>query len=201
MDRLELRDVLTVLIGGLVGLLPILMNSILSWFDKRSLAAKQHGALELAKSRVDFIDRWVRVQQILSSAERFEEIKRETASELDQLKMSLSEILADHEQPVQEMTDKRLLQRLLLWYRPGNFSGWVAHIIFYVVLFLTLSLVISYQPGVDLATDTFSWSLLWSDLIFVFIMFIPVLIIRGVAVRIDRKADENLGMSPSAIKS
>jgi hypothetical protein len=179
-----------------VALLPIVISAVLAWFDKRGLAAKQHSALELAKSRVDFIDRWVKVQQEVNSAERFEQIKRETAFELDELKKGLSETLAETEEkpeavPVQESA-KTVFQRLILWYRPLSFSGWIAHIVFYIVLFLTLSSVISYQPGIDLTTNQFSWSTLWSDLIVVFIFFIPTLIVRAIAIRIDRKTQERL---------
>ena len=202
MKSLEWKDILTVLIGGLVGLLPIVMSSILAWFDKRSLAAKQHQALELAKNRVDFIDRWVKVQQDINSADRFEEIKRETALELDELKKGLSEILAENDEkpaPVQESA-KKVLQRLLLWYWPLNFSGWISHLAFYLVLLYTIYLVIGYQPGIDPATDQFSWAQLGWDLIAVLIMFIPTLIIRGIAVRIDRKAGKDLS-APSAIEA
>ena len=204
MKGLELKEVLTIVIGGLVGLLPILMNSIVSWFDKRSLDVKQHGALELAKSRVDFIEKWVGVQQQVNSPERFEEIKRQTAYELDELKHGLTEVLAEAEEqpatPVQESA-KIVIQRLLLLYRPLNFSGWIAHAVFYVVLLLTVFTVIGYQPGVDLTTGQFSWSILWSDLIAVFILCIPLLIIRAVAIRIDRKAQEKLHTSSAVIEA
>jgi hypothetical protein len=192
MKGLEWKDILTVLIGGLVGLLPIIMSSVLAWLDKRSLSAKKHHALELAKSRIDFIDRWVKVQQDVTSAERFEQIKRETTSELDQLKTELSEILVEEQKPEPEKENgKNLLKRLLLLYRPRNFSGWITHIVFYIVLFFTVNTLIGYRPGFDLATNEFSWSLLGSDLIVVLILFIPALIIRAIAIRIDRKAEQS----------
>jgi hypothetical protein len=183
-------------------LLPILINAVVAWFDKRSLDVKQHSALELAKSRVDFIEKWVAVQQHVNSPERFEEIKRQTAYELDELKHGLTEVLAETEEkpatPVQESA-RIVLQRLLLLYRPLNFSGWIAHIVFYIVLFFTVTSIIDYQPGVY--DNQFSFSFLLGDLIFVFIMCIPLIIIRAVAIRIDRKAQEKLHTVSAVIEA
>ena len=39
-----------IILGGIVGLFPILLTSLLSWSDKRSNATKQQKALEMART-------------------------------------------------------------------------------------------------------------------------------------------------------
>lgn len=194
MKDLELSSILTLLIGGVVGLFPILLNAILSWSDKRSRASRQHKALELAKSRIDFIEKWVKVQQDLNSSERFEEIKQETSNELSQIKVDLYEVLVDEEEDI-EANERNLFQRIFLLYRPQNFYGWVTHIVFYAALFYTVTIIIDYQPGY--LDNIFSWDQFFPDLIFVFIISIPTIIVRAIARRIERKATEK----SKAIKS
>lgn len=183
-----------ILIGALAGLFPILLTASLSWLEKRSLMAKRDRALDLAQKRVEFLDVWVKVQETLCSAERFEEIKREASNELDQLMENLSERLAEEEEeePV-EVGERNLLERLFLAYLPYNVAGWVMHILFY--MFLGMSLLLIWATGLDADTGRFSWSVLADpvNIILVFIFFgIPTLFIRWLAVRVDRKAEEKI---------
>ncbi len=174
-----------ILIGALAGLFPILLTAILSWLEKRSLMAKRDRALNLAHQRVEFLDAWLKVQETLCSAERFEEIKRKAADELDQLMESLSERLAEEEEEKPTEVGKRnLLERLFLAYLPHNVAGWVLHILFY--MFLGVLLLTLWGTNADVLADP--------DFIlgFFILVVIPTLFIRWLAVRVDRKAEEKI---------
>ncbi len=185
------QQIVIIIVGALAGLFPVLLTSALSWLEKRSLATKQNRALDLAKKHIEFLDSWVKVQETLCSAERFEEIKQETSDELDQLRKSLSERLAEEEKDDEE-NEKNLLQRLFLAYWPHNVAGWVLHTLFYMFLSMTVLFLITVF-GVDPETDQYSLEETLSDLYGLIPFFIlPMLVIRWLAVRVDRKAEEKM---------
>ena len=127
------QQIVIIVVGALAGLFPVLLTSTLSWVEKRSLAARQNRALDLAKGHVEFLDSWVKTQETLCSAERFKEIKQDTSTELDRLRKNLAESLAETEKDHEE-DEKNLLQRLFLAYWPHNVAGWVFHTLFYMFL-------------------------------------------------------------------
>ena len=183
------QSILIIIVGALAGLFPILLTASVSWLEKRSLFPKQNRALDLAQKRVEFLDSWVKVQETLSSTERFEEIKQAVSAELDGLSGSLSEELAEEEE--EEEGEISFLQRLFLAYLPHNVTGWVLHILFYMILGVTLINV--YEAGIDGPT-TDSWTVL--EALFFWDWYAPWLIllfiIRWFAVRADRKAEEKM---------
>jgi hypothetical protein len=184
------NQIIIIIVGALAGLFPVLLTSVLSWLEKRSLATKQNRALDLAKGHIEFLDSWVKVQETLCSSERFEKIKRETSEELDQLRKSLSERLAEEEKDIEE-DEKNSLQRLFLAYWPHNVAGGVLHTLFYMFLGMTVLTVLGI--GYDPATNQYSVELVWSDIFFITLFFIlPLLFIRWLAVRTDRKAEEKM---------
>jgi hypothetical protein len=184
------NQIIIIIVGALAGLFPVLLTSVLSWLEKRSLATKQNRALDLAKGHIEFLDSWVKVQETLCSSDRFEKIKRETSEELDQLRKSLSERLAEEEKDIEE-DEKNSLQRLFLAYWPHNVAGGVLHTLFYMFLGMTVLTVLGI--GYDPATNQYSVELVWSDIFFITLFFIlPLLFIRWLAVRTDRKAEEKM---------
>ena len=185
---MEQQQIDFIIIGALAGLFPVLLTSVLSWLEKRSLAAKQNRALDLAKGHTEFLDGWVKVQETLCSAERFEEIKRDTSAELDQLRKSLAESLAEKDEDVEE-GEKNLLQRLFLAYWPHNVAGWVFHTLFYMflsMLVLLLFVLFFYPP------ETNQYSPVGGEIILILFFVLPLIFIRWLAVRTDRKAEEKI---------
>lgn len=180
--------------GALAGLFPILLTWTLSRLEKRSFAAKRDQALNLAKKRVEFLDTWVNAQKGLCSNERFEEIKREVSDELDQLMETLSERLAEEEDSdadERNIDERNLLERLLLVYYPYNVAGWVLHILFYMFFGMTLLSIPLYKPG--FLRSQFSVGQFMTDsIIIIVVLILPMLIIRWLAVRADRKAEEKI---------
>jgi hypothetical protein len=182
-------QLIIIIVGAVAGLLPVLLTSALSWLEKRSLATKQNRALDLAKRHIEFLDSWVKVQETISSSERFEEIKLEASEELDQLRISLSERMVEEEEEQDiESGERNLLQRLFLAYWPHNAAGWVWHTLFY--MFLGMTVLWAFAIGIDPDTGQFSMDVFWSDLVLTALLFIfPLLFIRWLAVRTDRIAE------------
>lgn len=194
---MDVGTVNQIILGGLVGLFPILLTSLLSWSDKRSNATKQQKALEMAKNRIDFIERWVKVQEALNSTERFEEIKQESADELARIRKELSVILDEDKETIDDR-EKPLFQRAFLLYRPYSFLGWVMHLAYYFFLIITIGLIIDLRPGVDFATDIFTWErVFFIDLPIMIVYAIPMLIIRAIALGVDRNATKKLNATGS----
>jgi len=184
------KEIAIIIVGALAGLFPVLLTSILSWFEKRSLATKQNRALDLAKGHTEFLDSWVKVQETLCSAERFEEIKQDTSAELDRLRKSLADSLVEKEKDDEE-DEKSLLQRLFLAYWPHNVAGWVFHTLFY--MFLSMLVLYMFQFGIDPDTDQLSSVKVYDDIYSIILFFIlPLLFIHWLARRTDRKAEEKM---------
>ncbi len=185
------QSILIIIVGALAGLFPILLTASVSWLEKRSLLAKQDRALDLAQKRVEFLDSWVKVQETLSSTERFEEIKGAVSDELDGLSDSLSKEFAEEEE--EEEGERSFVQRLFLAYMPLNVSGWVLRILFYMFLGVTLIAIPAFEPGIDFDTGQFSFDTLLGDsIVLIVLLIVPLLFIRWLAVRGDRKAEEKM---------
>lgn len=183
------NQMIIIIVGALAGLFPAILTWVLSWLEKRTLATKQNRALDLAKRHIEFLESWVKVQETLCSPERFEAIKQEASKELDELRKSLSERLAADYDDIEE-DEKNLLQRIFLAYWPHNVAGWVFHTLFYMFLSMTvLFLFTSY--GIDPETNQFSAETVVADTFLAFLFLVlPLLFIRWLAVRTDRKAEE-----------
>lgn len=183
-----------IIVGAIAGLFPVFLTSALSWLEKRSLATKQNRALDLAKRHIEFLDSWVKVQETISSSEHFEEIKLEASEDLDQLRKSLSERMVEEEEDIED-DEKNLLQRLFLAYWPHNAAGWVWHTLFY--MFLGMNVLWVFGIGIDPDTGQYSRDVFWEDInttlfLIVPLLFVPLLLIRWLAVKTDRKAEEKM---------
>jgi len=186
-----LSQMIIIIVGAFAGLFPALLTWATSWFEKRSLAAKQNRALDMARRQIEFIDDWVKVQEGLTTTERFEAIKKEASQELDNLQKSLSEQLTEErEKKEEEVEEKNLLQRLFLAYWPSSVAGWVWHTLFYMFLSITV-LILLTAFGIDPETNQFSIETLQEDIIMVLVLLVlPMLFIRWLAIRTDRKEEE-----------
>jgi hypothetical protein len=190
MSELTPQQILFVFLGAIAGLFPILLTAFLSWLEKRGVVARNDRILDQTRNHVEFLDTWVKVQESLCSAERLQEIKRETSVELDRLKQALAEALIEEEEAVEEEGERNIVQQWSLAYLPHNATGWLLHILFYMFLGMLILGVL----GLLLVGS------LLEGLIGVAFFLFPLLFIRWLAVRVDRKAEEKLAAFRAAKK-
>lgn len=171
--------------GALLGILPPLSK----WLSDRSSLAKRRQAFQDCKSHAEFLDTWLRAQDLVSTPERMEELKSEINNKLHSLIKDYFNLLTHKEIEKPEVPAVlSLLKRMFLAYWPHNFSGWVFHIVFYMLMGMDLMALL----GFSISPDTNNPSLkhlynnlgqLWALLVII----IPMIIIQRFARRADRR--------------
>ena len=180
---MEIFELLTV-VGALLGLLPPLSK----WLSDRSSLAKRRQAFQDCKSHTEFFDTWLRAQESVSTPERIEELKSEVSNMLDSLIKDYSNLLTHKEIEKPEVPAVlSLLKRMFLAYWPHNFSGWVFHILFYMLMGMGLMALVGFSISLD--TNNPSLKHLYSNLgqlWALLVIIIPMIITQRFARRADR---------------
>lgn len=175
--------------GALAGLLPVGLTVLIAWFEKRSIAARQNRALDLAQKQVTFLEVWLKMQQTVSSAEQFSAVKLATTDELNQiitqLKATLAAEVIAKQRVATSLRQRTFVQRLLLMYIPLNGIAWVFHILFYMLTGIVLMILLFSYIGATLGTefDFISW--LFGSLLINSPLLAVLLLLRWGALRID----------------
>lgn len=184
LDDLEKHLAVATAVVAFITLLGSTWARVAAWSERRSIKAKFQDEIGLAERRIAFLDTWLKVQEAVCTAERFEQVKQETARELDDLRNKLADSLRLADQRKDKVHARKSMQRMFLLFLPHNLGGWICHLAFYVLVLFVLLLVITppSEGGnwVDWVTES-----LWAVIVFA----IPILVVRSLAIRFYRKHD------------
>ena len=89
------KDIVTVLIGGLVSVLVAAVPSIISvlpgWLQNQNKETQKEETVDFAKRRVDFLSAWLEACQQSETSDKLAHIKKKVARELDDIKAQVDE--------------------------------------------------------------------------------------------------------------
>ena len=176
--------------SALLGLIPIGMTALFSWMEERDTQNKRESAIAAAHKQVDFINDWVRAHKTCTSTD-LEQIKADAAQELKQLKQNLAQTFvsldAKAKQRRQLPAKRTLLQKLFLAYRPVGIFTWVLHVIYYMLIALSV-FFLAFCAIEFIADEDGFWTDLWAWLIALTMVGIPLIITRALAIKADKRA-------------
>jgi hypothetical protein len=179
------KTTLAVVITGIVGLFPLLANTLISIFQGRTSRAHRDDAITVAKQRIEFLDSWIKSQESVSTAEHLAELKQIASEELDDIRRGVLTALATTAAKPSRAADRHAVQRLFLMYRPHSIAGWVWHTLFYMTgamcIAVVLLTVLSYDP-----------TTLEGGVIIAVAFLILALIFRGLGALVDGWAEKKL---------
>lgn len=91
------KDIITVLIGGLVSILVAAAPSIISllpgWLQNQNKVTRKEEMVDFAKRRVDFLSAWFQACKQSDTGSKLAGIRRKVAEELDEIKAQVDESL------------------------------------------------------------------------------------------------------------
>jgi hypothetical protein len=99
-------ELVKVLPGADLGLLPIKLTTLFDWQEKRDAVQKRNQVIHIAHTRVIFLNDFIKAQEGCVP-EQLGKIKQEVSSELNQLKQELAKSLAIQEQRKEVITAMR----------------------------------------------------------------------------------------------
>lgn len=99
-------ELVKVLPGAVLGLLPIKLTTLFDWQEKRDAVQKRNQVIHIAHTRVIFLNDFIKAQEGCVP-EQLGKIKQEVSSELSQLKQELAKSLAIQEQRKEVITAMR----------------------------------------------------------------------------------------------
>jgi 4-amino-4-deoxy-L-arabinose transferase-like glycosyltransferase len=140
-DLLKNPDILKIIAAPLVGLVPVLINILINWMDKRSHASKRNAELVYVNQRVSFLTNWYNVQQQVGDPVHLPEIKKQLADELRDVYSDFTAALIDadnltkqRDELIARVKNTNAFRRFFLLYAPYNAAGWLYHTLYYMVL-------------------------------------------------------------------
>lgn len=128
--------------GAIVGLLPTILTAIVSWLNARSIQARRTQALALAQQRIAFLSDWIKAQEALSGPEQLDRMKSSVSDELSTMRLQLADVLEDHRRPVDLAAERTFFQKLFLIYTPRGVGAWVFHTLFFMSVGVTAILIL-----------------------------------------------------------
>jgi hypothetical protein len=111
---------------------------------------------------IDLLDKWMRTQEMACSPEEFQEVKKAAHQRLDDMYLTLNKLQESQtkhttETPRPLVKPRPVVRRIFLLYLPGGFGGWMARVIFYVLIlwavFYTIGISSAPVPPVPLSTS------------------------------------------------
>lgn len=188
MENLEkLWPIVATLLTAALGAAGVLLQE---WRQKRDDRHQRKQVRDEASEMVSFIEKWIQTQQLTCLPEEFEQVKQMAHQQLERIYYSLLNM-----QEVKKQVEERsFIQRALLLYKPASFSGWVLHLVFYMLgLMIMLWGVISALFFLDSSAaqsdnnDPSRGVLILTLVIFYLLLFVPALAIRAWATIVDKK--------------
>jgi hypothetical protein len=128
--------------GAIVGLLPTILTAIVSWLNARSIQARRTQALALAQQRIAFLSDWIKAQEDLSTPEHLDQMKSSVSDELSAMRVQLADVLEDHRRPVDLAAERTFFQKLFLIYTPRSVGAWVFHTLFFMSVGMTAIMIL-----------------------------------------------------------
>jgi hypothetical protein len=169
---------------GFITLLGGTWARVAAWSEQRSIKAKYQDEIGLAERRIAFLGTWLKAQEAVCTPERFDQVKQESARELDELRGKLTEFMRQADERKDKVNAGKTVRRMFLLFLPHNLGGWLCQLAFYALVMFVL--LIALEPPAKGET----WGD-WAGLnLFVNIVFlIPILLLRRQAIRFYRKRD------------
>ena len=157
-ELLKNPDILKIIAAPLVGLVPVLINLLINWLDKRSHTSRRNAELIYVNQRVSFLKTWYEAQEKIGDPTLIPEIKSKLEDELRDVYNDFSYALVEADKLTnqrKELTERfkntNAFRRFFLFYTPYNVSGWLYHTLYYMSLFPWLALIgiVTYQTTVQ----------------------------------------------------
>jgi len=175
-----IEKILVALVVGLMGLVPVLLQSISNKRREKSRSSQ----LNKLQNELNFLEKW---KNLSSSVQENENqitnniIETSLKSILEQYQ-KLNEVKMKFEQDkaVKDIAQLSLFRRIFLMFLPQSFAGWILHSFFYFLVIFSIVMIIS--EIVD-PLDSLGYLLLGTIIIF----GIPALIIQRWAIKRMKK--------------
>lgn len=128
-------------IGALSGLMPVAIALVVKWAEGRSDRIALMRAIEHSHKRLEFLNLWIRTQQLICSDKDFTKLTREFGEELAALRDDIQIHKSNGKESVLTREGERLIesrQKISKWriavlgYLPISAAGWVFHLLFYM---------------------------------------------------------------------
>ena len=182
----------TVVVSAIVGLFPLLANTLVSALLGRSARSRRDDAITLARQRIQLLDEWVKAHETVSTPEHYADLKATASQELDTIHEGVIKALEQATPRLQRLKDRHLLERLFLLYRPESAASWVLHTLFYMSAAMFAAVVL--LSALNLATGTAAEMVDYAT--FSLNVALPLLILavvfRGLGALLDRQAEKRL---------
>ena len=191
-------SIMVAIIGAIAGVLPIVITKFSDWSERKKVANKLKRSLAVAKTRIEFLDAWLVLQERILSGEQLEAKYAGVSRELDQLRDEVKKLSFTPEVQHVLVSDRSLWQRMFLAYRPHRISGWLFRLAYYITLGILIAMTIDLIMDPEMFTGRdesgeFSVSFLVGEFIGMGVLiFVPLFIWFWLANRSERKAEKKL---------
>lgn len=189
---MDLEKLLTVIIGGLFGLVPVMLQ----WFSTKSEDRHQIAQIKRLKDEIEVVEKLASLVK-LSPPERPAAPYPEIYQDLQQSIADLTKHYRNITQKartgtettvVNSLTEFHPLRRWFLMYKPLSNLGWLFQTIFYVLVFIGLAFFVSefLEQQIDPSTGKpYGWGVAILGTSF---FIIPALVFRWLSIKIYNKS-------------
>lgn len=191
LEWFESEQIVIGIIGALVGIVPAIIATVVTWLENRRYEVKRERLLQYSQKELDFLMSWLKAQEEFCTLDDLQRLKEQTAVKIEHLMAVLEPTLLVQSEPPSESNESvSLMRRLLLLYWPNNTTGWIFRFIFYMFLiFIPISMP-GFEVGIDLDTRQFDLATAVFDVAFLTVFWgFPAILCRWVAVRADRRGN------------
>ena len=138
-----IENIVVALVGGLFGVLPAAIQ-MLSNRAKRGSTAQKLASLS---NDLNFLEQWARLSKEYGSdplGTHRDSINERVRSDLDNLLIRY-QALKEREasQQLREIVEISFFRRVFLLFVPVSGSGWLYHTLFYVLIFFSISMIVT----------------------------------------------------------
>lgn len=182
----KIKDLLPIIASVLTATLGAAGVLLQEWRQQRDERHRRSQARAEAAEMVEFVERWLKTQQLACSPEDFERAKQTARVQLERIYASL---LVKHE-PKRHVEERSFVQRALLLYKPQSTGAWVLHFAFYALGSLILLIQVLLSMGALMEVQAHPEMLRENVIILIFFYLFslaPVLGIRAWAAAVDRR--------------
>lgn len=125
--------------SSMVGLIPVLINLTVNYFDKKSHKAQRDAELNYLNQRVNFLSNWVKLHKEVSNPEMMKRVNEMIEDELrdayEEFASAMLEVEKEsmrRQELMRRVRSMNFVKRLFLLYTPYNVRGWLYHTLFYM---------------------------------------------------------------------
>jgi hypothetical protein len=127
--NLELKDLLPLLTLVVAGGGAWLQQLLHSRDDRYRGKLARDETLEM----IELLEKWMKIQEMACSPEEFQQVRKAARQRLDDMYLTLDKVQKSQMKHTTE-PPRSLVERIFLVNHPGGVSGWMARVIFYVLI-------------------------------------------------------------------